>query len=132
PLPDAEVVPVDHIVAEAIDRTRLAADARHITLASGGAADLRVLGDEDHLVMAVVNLLDNAVAYSPERTQVTVGVTAKDTYVEISVADEGIGIAESDLERVFERFYRADPARSRATGGTGLGLAIVKHVVTNH
>jgi two-component system sensor histidine kinase SenX3 len=92
-----------------------------------------VLGDEDLLVTALRNLLDNAVAYSPERTRVAVTASRDglDT-AEITVADQGIGIPERDLERIFERFYRVDPARSRATGGTGLGLAIVKHVVAAH
>ncbi len=91
-----------------------------------------MLGSESQLVTALANLLDNAVAYSPGRTRVAVAVRRREGAVEISVTDQGIGIADKDLERVFERFYRADPARSRATGGTGLGLAIVKHVATNH
>ena len=94
-----------------------------------------MLGDERQLVTAVANLLANAVSYSPSGTQGRPSDSsdrASGAWVEISVADEGIGIAERDQERVFERFYRVDPARSRATGGTGLGLAIVKHVATNH
>jgi two-component system sensor histidine kinase SenX3 len=118
-------------VAEAIDRTRLAAAARQIVVAVVGE-DPRVAGDTDQLATALANLLDNAITYSPEGTRVVVGVRTVEDMVEISVADEGIGIAEKDLRRVFERFYRADPARSRATGGTGLGLAIVKHIVSNH
>ena len=82
---------------------------------------------------ALRNLLENAVVYSPERTKVVVSVKRPgDGGVELSVADQGIGIPERDLERIFERFYRVDPARSRATGGTGLGLAIVKHVMAAH
>ncbi len=82
---------------------------------------------------ALRNLLENAVVYSPERTRVVVCVKKPgDGGVEISVTDQGIGIPERDLERIFERFYRVDPARSRATGGTGLGLAIVKHVTAAH
>ena len=91
-----------------------------------------MLGDFEQLVTAVSNLLTNAIAYSPTRTQVGVGVKSAEGFVEITVTDQGIGIPKSDLERIFERFYRVDPARSRATGGTGLGLAIVKHIVTNH
>jgi len=92
-----------------------------------------VLGDEDLLVNALRNLLENAVAYSPEQTRVVVSTTrVVDDLAEISVADQGIGIPQRDLERIFERFYRVDPARSRATGGTGLGLAIVKHVTAAH
>ena len=132
PLPSPAVVDVDEIVAEAVDRTRLAAESAGIAVVSGGQSRLRVRGNEGQLVTALVNLVDNAVAYSPEGTRVAVGTRRRDGYVEISVSDQGIGVAERDLERVFERFYRSDPARSRATGGTGLGLAIVKHIATNH
>ena len=132
PLPEATVVAVDRVVAEAVDRTRTAAAARGIELVRGGERGLRVDGSEAQLVTAVGNLLENAVHYSPEHTRVAVAAREADDGVEITVTDQGIGIADKDLERVFERFYRADPARSRATGGTGLGLAIVKHVATNH
>jgi len=132
PLPSPAVVDVDEVVAEALDRTRLAAESAGITVVSGGQGRLTVRGNEAQLVTALVNLVDNAVAYSPEGTRIAVGTRRRDGYVEISVSDQGIGIAERDLERVFERFYRSDPARSRATGGTGLGLAIVKHIATNH
>ncbi len=132
PLPEPAPVAVDRVVAEAVDRTRTAATARGVEIVCGGAAGLMVQGSESQLVTAVANLLDNAVAYSAERTRVAVGVRGGEHQIEISVSDQGIGIAEKDLERVFERFYRADPARSRATGGTGLGLAIVKHIATNH
>ena len=92
-----------------------------------------MLGDEDLLITALRNLLENAVAYSPDKTRVEVstGLVGEES-AEISVADQGIGIPERDRERIFERFYRVDPARSRATGGTGLGLAIVKHVTAAH
>ena len=91
-----------------------------------------MLGDEDQLATALRNLIANAINYSPDHTRVTIGVSVVDEVVEVSVADQGIGIPERDLERIFERFYRVDPARSRATGGTGLGLSIVKHVSANH
>jgi two-component system sensor histidine kinase SenX3 len=132
PLPSPAVVDVDEIVAEAVDRTRLAAESAGIVVVSGGQGRLSVRGNEAQLVTALANLVDNAIAYSPAGTRVAVGTRRRDGYVEISVSDQGIGIAEPDLERVFERFYRSDPARSRATGGTGLGLAIVKHIATNH
>jgi len=132
PLPDARLVPVDKVVAEAVDRTRTAASARGISIVRGGERGLTVSGSESQLITAVGNLIENAVHYSPEKTRVAVAVRSLDGAVEISVTDQGMGIADKDLERVFERFYRADPARSRATGGTGLGLAIVKHVATNH
>jgi two-component system sensor histidine kinase SenX3 len=133
PVPDPRPVALDTVVAEAVDRCRMRANARGITLASVGSRGLSVLGDEDLLVTALRNLLENAVAYSPERTRVV--ITTRKTpegHAELSVADQGIGIPERDLERIFERFYRVDPARSRATGGTGLGLAIVKHVMAAH
>jgi two-component system, OmpR family, sensor histidine kinase SenX3 len=132
PLPSPAVVDVDDVVAEAVDRTRLAAESAGIAVVSGGQRRLTVRGNESQLVTALVNLVDNAIAYSAAGTRVAVGTRLRDGYVEISVSDQGIGIAERDLERVFERFYRSDPARSRATGGTGLGLAIVKHIATNH
>jgi two-component system sensor histidine kinase SenX3 len=133
PIPDPAPVDLDTVVTEALDRGRMKATSRGIELASGGTRRLFVLGDEELLVTALRNLLDNAVAYSPEKTKVVVSTrrTGPET-VELSVTDQGIGIPERDLERIFERFYRVDPARSRVTGGTGLGLAIVKHVTAAH
>ena len=132
PLPDSTVVSLDAVVDEAIDRTRLVAQAKQIEFVRGGDVGTSARGSESQLVTAVANLLDNAVAYSPAGTRVAVGVHLRDDIVEIAVKDEGIGIDEAEQERIFERFYRVDPARSRETGGTGLGLAIVKHVVSNH
>ena len=133
PVPDPVPVKLDDVVAEALDLCRMRASARGIELAATGGHGLSVLGDEDLLITALRNLLENAVAYSPDKTRVEVSVrSAPGDAVEISVADQGIGIPERDLERIFERFYRVDPARSRATGGTGLGLAIVKHVTAAH
>jgi two-component system sensor histidine kinase SenX3 len=133
PIPDPVPVALDVIVAEALDRCRMKASARGIELAATGTHGLAVLGDEDLLITALRNLLENAVAYSPDKTRVEVstGLVGEES-AEISVADQGIGIPERDRERIFERFYRVDPARSRATGGTGLGLAIVKHVTAAH
>lgn len=133
PIPDPVRVDLDAVVAEALDRGRMKAASRGIELASTGTRGLTVLGDEELLVTALRNLLDNAVAYSPEKTRVLVSTHLDGSdIVELSVADQGIGIPERDLERIFERFYRVDPARSRVTGGTGLGLAIVKHVTAAH
>jgi len=132
PIPDPVPVALDAVVAEALDRCRMKASARGIDLVAVGEHGLSVLGDEDLLVTALRNLLENAVAYSPDKTRVDVSTGQADDAVEISVSDQGIGIPERDLERIFERFYRVDPARSRATGGTGLGLAIVKHVTAAH
>lgn len=132
PLPDANEVSVDAVIDEALDRARIGAELRGIAIVRGGEAGAVVYGDEGQLVLAVANLLQNAVAYSGESTRVGIGVHRRDDVVEIVVTDEGIGIAEEEQERIFERFYRVDPARSRETGGTGLGLSIVKHTVGNH
>ena len=131
PLPTVVPVSMRMVVGEAVDRARLAAQSKSIGLVCDDF-DAQVLGDEQLLVTAMGNLIDNAVAYSPENTRVAVAIRASEDYVEISVTDQGIGIAPDEVERIFERFYRVDPARSRATGGTGLGLSIVKHIVTNH
>jgi two-component system, OmpR family, sensor histidine kinase SenX3 len=125
-------VHVDEVVADAVDRHRLPAGARSIDLVIGGDTGAVVYGDHDLLVTAVRNLVDNAVAYSADGTRVSVVVRRTGGLVEIAVSDQGIGIAAGDQDRIFERFYRVDPARSRATGGTGLGLAIVKHVMAAH
>ncbi|AZM46815.1 two-component sensor histidine kinase [Streptomyces sp. WAC 06738] len=136
PLEDAEPVRVDELVGEAIERCRQQAGAKQITIATGGTAGLHVWGNRGQLAAALGNLVENAVNYSPARTRV--GIAARrlpaqgGDLIEIAVTDQGIGISEKDRERVFERFYRVDPARSRATGGTGLGLAIVKHVAASH
>jgi two-component system sensor histidine kinase SenX3 len=131
PLPQREPCSVDRIIAEVVDRSRTAASAKNIELRVLGARGLVAYGNESQLVTAVANLVENAIAYSFDDTRVDVIMSDGDS-VQISVRDEGIGIEPRDLDRIFERFYRADRARSRATGGTGLGLAIVKHVATNH
>ncbi len=115
-----------------MDRARTGAVAKEIDIQVGEDTEARVWGDPDLLVTALRNLIDNAIAYSEPGTQVGVGTTVRDGAVEIAVVDQGIGIAPQDLPRLFERFYRVDPARSRDTGGTGLGLSIVKHVVADH
>ena len=125
-------VDLNRAVGEAVDRSRLAAEARHIELKVGGRVDAAVFGDPDMLVTAVRNLIDNAVRYSPEHTRVGVGLRERDDMLQVTVADQGPGIPESEQDRIFERFYRVDGARSRQTGGTGLGLSIVKHVMAQH
>ncbi len=132
PLPTPEPVSVDWVLAEVVDRTRTAASAKRIELTVGGERGRTVYGSDSQVATAVVNLVENAIAYSPEETTVTVIVGGDEEMVAIAVTDQGIGIAPGDVDRIFERFYRADQARSRATGGTGLGLAIVKHIATNH
>ncbi|WP_336707732.1 sensor histidine kinase [Oerskovia sp. USHLN155] len=125
-------VPVRGVVEESVDRARTNAQGKGIVLTVGGDLDAVVYGDHALLVTAVRNLLDNAVAYSGENTRVGVGVSVVGDLVEIAVVDQGIGISEGEQQRVFERFYRVDPARSRDTGGTGLGLSIVKHIAADH
>ena len=127
------------LVADAVERIRPAAEQAGIDVAveeievgSGVDGELAVLGDRRQLVSALYNLLDNAVKYSDEGDEVEVRAISEGTNVVLQVQDHGIGIPKADLERVFERFYRVDQARSRTTGGTGLGLAIVRHVATNH
>ena len=131
-LADSEFVEVDDVVTEALDRVRVEAEARDVRLVSGGASGLQVYGDRALLTTAVRNLLDNAVRYSRHFGQVSVAVAAESGEVHISVIDQGEGIPKESRERIFERFYRGDRARSRETGGTGLGLSIVKHVAAEH
>ncbi|NQX12091.1 two-component sensor histidine kinase [Microbacteriaceae bacterium VKM Ac-2855] len=128
----AALVKVDDVVTAAVDQTRVAAESHRIALIKGGTKKPWVSGEEKILIAAVHNLIANAIAYSPEGSRVGIGVKSVDGVVEIAVTDQGVGIAEEDLDRVFERFYRVDQARSRHTGGTGLGLSIVKHAVQNH
>lgn len=132
PLPDLSVVGVDAVIAEATARTATVAERAGIRVIVGESAGHLVLGDRQMLVNALTNLIDNAVHYSPSGTPVSITSTVRKGQVEIAVTDRGIGIAPELQDRVFERFFRVDPARSRATGGTGLGLAIVKHVAANH
>ena len=132
PLQKAFDVEASDVVREAVAQAAFSAESRKITVEIGEIEDATVNGDRDQLIMAVLNLLENAINYSPENTKVSVVVKVKEELLEISVTDQGIGIAEGELARVFERFYRVDPARSRMTGGTGLGLSIVKHVALNH
>lgn len=127
-----ELVRLDRVIAAAVDQNRVPAEATGVGLSLKGGKNLEVYGDEAMLVVAVHNLISNAIHYSPTGAHVGVGVRAVDDVVEIAVTDQGVGIAEEDRDRVFERFFRVDQARSRHTGGTGLGLSIVKHTVQNH
>jgi two-component system sensor histidine kinase SenX3 len=132
-MPQREPVTVSLVLAEAVERIRPAAEQADIeVVVQEPSRRLALFGDRRQLVSAVYNLLDNAVKYSDPGDSVDVSAATDGRQVEISVRDRGIGIPASDLERVFERFYRVDQARSRQTGGTGLGLAIVRHVVNNH
>ncbi|HEV7762680.1 MAG TPA: ATP-binding protein [Acidimicrobiales bacterium] len=133
PAKSEELLPVAVFVAEAVDRVRSAAERRGIVLEVEEVPEkLTVQGERRQLVSAVVNLLDNAVKYSEPDSSIEVRACTDGEWVEVEVRDHGIGIPQRDLERIFERFYRVDRARSRETGGTGLGLAIVRHVASNH
>ena len=120
------------MIAEVIDRTRTTASAKRIEVVYTGPRGATVYGSDSQVATAVTNLVENAIAYSGEDTTVSLAMRQDDDWIEIDVTDQGIGIAPHDVDRIFERFYRADQARSRSTGGTGLGLAIVKHIATNH
>lgn len=125
-------VPIRAVVNEAIEANRELAENRQIALFIEMDADCDVPADRRQLTSAVSNLVNNAVTYSPDGSAVVVTVRREEESVSIAVTDRGVGIDPHDVPRLFERFYRVDPARSRATGGNGLGLAIVKHVVHNH
>jgi two-component system sensor histidine kinase SenX3 len=131
-LPDAEPVDVDGIIEQSVRLNHTLATGSQIELTAGPASGLQVFGSATMLTTALSNLVSNAIAYSPADTRVSVSVGRDDGMVEIMVTDQGIGISKEDLDRVFERFFRVDKARSRRTGGTGLGLSIVKHIATDH
>ena len=136
PLASPEVVEIDEVLADAVDRCRVDAEQHGVSLTVAGTQGCRVLGSARQLSTAVSNLVENAVVYSERGTRVVVAahvqIMSDDDYVEVTVSDNGIGISAREQERIFERFYRVDYARSRATGGTGLGLAIVKHIAATH
>ena len=132
PLASPNAVEIDKVINDAIDAVQLLADLHSIEIIQVNAPDVKIVGDEYQLVMAIRNLLSNAITFSPVSSRITVGANLKNGVVEITVSDQGIGISLENQSRIFERFYRVDPARSRTTGGTGLGLAIVKHVCENH
>jgi two-component system sensor histidine kinase SenX3 len=130
---EVERVTIAQIVAEAVARIRPAADHRDVRFEVAEiAAELVMLGDPRQLTSALFNLLENAVKYSDHGSVVEVRAAGDRHEVSMVVQDHGIGIPAKDLQRIFERFYRVDQARSRETGGTGLGLAIVRHVARNH
>lgn len=131
-LGDVTPVAIDEVVAASIEAHVVQADSAGVEITRGGDRGVWVRGDAQILIEAVGNLIVNAIVYSPRGSRVGVGVRADEGVVEIAVSDQGIGIAETDRERIFERFYRADEARSRRTGGTGLGLSIVKHATQRH
>ena len=120
------------VITDSVDRNLLVAEQRNIRVVSSAESGTVVMGDYEMLVTAVRNLIENAIVYSNPASQVGIGLKVVDGVAEIAVTDSGLGISESDQKRIFERFYRVDPSRSRETGGTGLGLSIVKHVAANH
>jgi two-component system sensor histidine kinase SenX3 len=129
---NSEMVSLNKVVEEAIYQSKVRAEKRHVEINFAADEEVEFFGDRKQLVMAISNLVENAINYSPERTTVNVVLRKNEDVAEIAISDQGVGIAESDIERIFERFYRVDSARSRDTGGTGLGLSIVKHVISNH
>lgn len=136
PMSRTESVEVDEVLVEAVDRCRVDADLREVTITIAGETGLQVVGDHLQLSTAVGNLVENALVYSDAGARVVVAarrqVRSDDDWVDITVSDTGIGIPGDQLERIFERFYRVDYARSRANGGSGLGLSIVKHIAATH
>ncbi|MGO2110210.1 MAG: sensor histidine kinase [Pseudoclavibacter sp.] len=131
-LEHATIVDTGEIVDLAVDQARVQAEAKHLSITAHTPRGMLVFADAGLLLMALHNLVVNAVNYSAEGSPIGVGARILDDAVEVSVTDQGIGIAPEDIGRIFERFYRVDPARSRRTGGSGLGLSIVKHIVENH
>ena len=127
-----ELVDLEGIVHESVERNQVIAEAKNITLDVVAPSGVVVYGDHEMLTMAVKNLIENAILYSDSDSTVGIGLRSVNGIAEIAVTDHGVGIAAEDQERIFERFYRVDPSRSRDTGGTGLGLSIVKHVASNH
>jgi len=132
PLETPTRVGLDDVIGFAIDTSAIDASSKGIEIVSSGTPGLEVLGNEKQVTAAIANLVANAVSYSPEDSTVLVTTKEADDNVEISVVDQGIGIPQAEIDRIFERFYRVDPARHRSTGGTGLGLSIVKHVAATH
>ncbi len=129
---NAELVDLEPVVREAIDRNNFKAERRKVKINFAAEKGLRVIGDEEMLAVAFKNIIENAIVYSAEGSSVGVSVQKNGNLAEVRVVDSGVGISKEDQKRIFERFYRTDPARSRQTGGTGLGLSIVKHVITSH
>ena len=132
PLDEPATVDADKVIDRAIDHAAIEASTKKIEVVHNGEKGLEILGNTDQIALALSNLVSNAVAYSPDGSKVVVGAKADDMMVELSVSDQGIGIPAGEIDRIFERFYRVDPARHRSTGGTGLGLSIVKHVAASH
>jgi two-component system, OmpR family, sensor histidine kinase SenX3 len=132
PLEGPVPVSIDEVIRVSVDTSAIDAASKQISVVTSGAHDLEVLGNEEQVTAAVANLVANAVSYSEPGSTVLVSTKVDDHTISISVVDQGIGIPPDEIDRIFERFYRVDPARHRSTGGTGLGLSIVKHVAASH
>ncbi len=129
---NSKVFLLNKLIEEAIYQSKVQSEKRQVQVNFSAESEIEFFGDRKQLLIAISNLIDNAISYSPERTKVSVILKRSAETAEIAISDQGVGIEESELSRIFERFYRVDPARSRETGGTGLGLSIVKHVISNH
>jgi two-component system sensor histidine kinase SenX3 len=129
---NSELIELEPVVRDAIDRNAFKAERRKVTIDFQGEKGVRVFGDEEMLAVAFKNIIENAIVYSAEGSKVGVALTKDGGVAEVIISDSGVGISKEDQKRIFERFYRTDPARSRQTGGTGLGLSIVKHVIESH
>ena len=132
PLDEPQTVDVDAVLRRCIDQSAIDAQSKRISVLHDGERGLQILGNVDEIALALGNLVANAVAYSPENSRVVVAARTDELMVDLTVTDQGIGIPPAEIDRIFERFYRVDPARHRSTGGTGLGLSIVKHVAASH
>jgi two-component system sensor histidine kinase SenX3 len=132
PLKNGKLFDISEVINDAIDQSKLSAQVRKISLFYEPTVNAWINGDRGQVSMGIHNLIENAINYSPDSTRVAIDLKINDQIAEVSISDQGIGIPEKEIERIFERFYRVDPARSRLTGGTGLGLSIVKHIALNH
>lgn len=132
PLEEPVTLDVDEVLQRSISENLTDAESKDIQVLRDGETGLALLGSREQIALALNNLVSNAVRYSPRGSKVVIGAKSQDDTIEISVTDQGVGIPAGEIDRIFERFYRVDPARHRSTGGTGLGLSIVKHVVASH
>lgn len=129
---NSALVNLNEVISDAIDRTQIAAEVKHMKVLADANENIFVTGNYEQLAVATTNLIENAINYSDPNSQVGIALRKNGDFAEIVVTDSGVGIAIDEQSRIFERFYRVDPSRSRETGGTGLGLAIVKHIALNH
>lgn len=129
---NSEYFSLKEVIEEAMYQSKVHAEKQQVQVNFSPEGDIEFFGDRKQILIAISNLVENAISYSPERTSVSIVLKQSENIAEIAISDQGVGIEEAELQRIFERFYRVDPARSRETGGTGLGLSIVKHVISNH